>query len=251
MEFQPDYRHIIDAAYNREAARLPLYEHGFDVTVVEKILNTQIQPLQAGNLGDKTEAIRLICKFAADHGYDCIPFERGAVGVVQGGEGVLGRAQPLISSPEDLRDYPWDRKRDEYVALYRDDFEALRRGLPAGMKAVGGVGYGVFETLQDFVPYQDLALLQVDEPEVWRQLWVKVGDLYDSLWQWVLENYSDCFAVCRFGDDLGFRSSTLLDPADIRTHIFPHYKRVMTGSTLWASRSCSTPAAGSTTSWTA
>ena len=27
MNFQPDYRHIVDAAYNREAARLPLYEH--------------------------------------------------------------------------------------------------------------------------------------------------------------------------------------------------------------------------------
>ena len=95
------------------------------------------------------------------------------------------------------------------------------------MKAVGGIGYGVFETVQDFVPYQELALLQVDEPEVWEQLWIKVGDLYSSLWQWVLENYADCFAVCRFGDDLGFRSSTLLPPQDIRRHILPHYKRVI------------------------
>ena len=27
MNFQPDYRHIVNAAYNREAVRLPLYEH--------------------------------------------------------------------------------------------------------------------------------------------------------------------------------------------------------------------------------
>ncbi len=26
--FLPDYRHMVDAAYNREAERLPLYEHG-------------------------------------------------------------------------------------------------------------------------------------------------------------------------------------------------------------------------------
>ncbi len=225
--FEPNYQHLVDAAWNREARRLPLYEHGFDASVVERILGQEVRPLLGGDLADKTEAIRRLCRFAADHGYDCLPFERGTVGVIQGGAGVLGHGKSLITSPEDLRNYPWDQKRDEYAALYRDDFEALRRGLPAGMKAVGGVGFGVFETLQDFVPYQELALLQMDEPEVWTALWVKVGELYDSLWQWVLENYSDCFAVCRFGDDLGFRSSTLLDPRDIRTHILPHYRRVI------------------------
>ena len=29
-KFQPDYRHVVNAAKNREAARLPLYEHIID-----------------------------------------------------------------------------------------------------------------------------------------------------------------------------------------------------------------------------
>ena len=39
MNFKPDYRNIVNAAYNRTAERLPLYEHGFDIGVVERVLN--------------------------------------------------------------------------------------------------------------------------------------------------------------------------------------------------------------------
>ena len=37
MNFQPDYRHIVNAAYNREAVRLPLYEHIVSADVIGKI----------------------------------------------------------------------------------------------------------------------------------------------------------------------------------------------------------------------
>ena len=34
-----------------------------------------------------------------------------------------------------------------------------------------------------------------------------------------MDEFSDVFCVMRFGDDLGFKSPTLLSPDDIRTHI--------------------------------
>jgi len=225
--FEPDYRHIIDAAYNREAKRLPLYEHGFDATVVEKILGDEVVPLLGGNLADKTEGLRRVCKFAVRHGYDCIPFEALVCSIIQDGQGIMGHGKTLVSTMDELDRYPWSEKKDEYVARFEDSFKALRAALPPGMKAVGGIGNGLFETVQDFVPYQDLALIQVDEPDMFAELWKRVGDLQFSLWSWLLENHSDCFAVCRFGDDLGFKSALLLNPADIRTHILPQYKRIV------------------------
>ena len=102
-----------------------------------------------------------------------------------------------------------------------------RESLPEGMLAVGGVGYGLFETMQDFVPYQELVYLQADEPDVYAVLCQRVGNMMFEVWSWVLANYGDVFAVCRFGDDLGFRSSTLLPPDDIRCHILPQYKRII------------------------
>lgn len=226
-KFQPDYSHIVDAAYNREAARLPLYEHGFDSGVIEKIMGYEVQALLSGGLTDKSEAYRRICNFAVQYGYDCIPFEICVTKVVQEGRGLRGQSKALIESIDDLEAYPWEEKTAEYIQRFKENFDALRIALPPGMKAVGGVGNGTFETVQDFVPFQDLVFLQADEPDVFAGLWRRVGDLQMTLWKWVLGNYADCFAVCRFGDDLGFRSSTLLRPDEIRRQIIPQYKRVI------------------------
>jgi uroporphyrinogen decarboxylase len=43
----------------------------------------------------------------------------------------------------------------------------------------------------------------------------------------MLQKYGDLFVFCRMGDDLGFKTSTLLEPDTIRTHILPQYKRVI------------------------
>jgi uroporphyrinogen decarboxylase len=225
--FSPDARNLIDAAYNRPAKRLPLYEHNFDPGVIEKITGLEVSALLAGDLADKTEAFRRIGQFCIRHGYDVVPFEGCVVAIVQNGKGLMGQGQALIGSMDDLETYPWDEKKAEYIRCFKDYFDALSRALPDGMKAVGGVGSGMFETMQDFVPFQELVFLQADEPEVYGALWKRIGDLEFTLWQWVLENYAGTFAVCRFGDDLGFRSSTLIQPEEIRRHIIPQYKRII------------------------
>lgn len=225
--FEPNYKHLVDAAYNREAERLPLYEHGFDPGVVESIINEPVVPLLSGSYSDKIEAFRRVAKVAVQLGYDMLPFEGVIVAIVQGGRGLCGQGEVLIDSMDALHAYPWDKKLQEYIQHFSEYFDAVREALPEGMKAVGGAGSGMFETMQDFVPFQELVFLQVDEPEVYEALWKQIGDLEFRIWQWVMENYADCFAVCRFGDDLGFRSATLLQPADIRKYILPQYKRIV------------------------
>jgi len=225
--FQPDYRHMVDAACNREAERLPLYEHGFDAGVVEAIIGEKVQPLLFGSYADKVEAQRRIARCGIQLGYDCIPFERCVTELIQGAQGLMGHAPAIIQTMEDIEKYPWEAKAVEYIERFDEDFCALREALPEGMKAIGGIGNGLFETMQDFVPFQELAFLQVDEPEVYELLWKKIGDLMVRLWTWLLENHADSFAVCRFGDDLGFRSSTLIQPDEIRRHIVPQHKRVI------------------------
>jgi len=225
--FEPDFQHLVDAASNREAERLPLYEHGFDVGVVEKIIGQPVRALLGGSFAERVEGMRRIADCAVQLGYDCVPFERGLCSLVQGGRGLSGQGEVLIPNMDELERYPWESKCAEYVALFEQDFAALRESLPEGMLAVGGVGYGLFETMQDFVPYQELVYLQADEPDVYAVLCQRVGNMMFEVWSWVLANYGDVFAVCRFGDDLGFRSSTLLPPDDIRCHILPQYKRII------------------------
>jgi uroporphyrinogen decarboxylase len=95
------------------------------------------------------------------------------------------------------------------------------------MKIVGGVGNGVFETIQDLVPFTELAYLQADDPDLFSDLWVKVGDTLAVIWKQFLEEYNDLLAVGRFGDDLGFKSAPLLAPNTIREHVIPQYQKII------------------------
>ena len=42
-----------------------------------------------------------------------------------------------------------------------------------------------------------------------------------------MDHHADEFVICRFGDDLGFKTSTLTSPHNIRTFILPQYKRII------------------------
>lgn len=227
MKFEPDYQNIVNAAYNKYAKRLPLYEHGFDAGVVEKLINKPVAELLNGSYADKVEAQQHIVQCGLRLGYDCIPFERCVTALVQDGNALRGHAPAIIKTIQDIIEYPWEIKTREFIELFDEDFCALRQALPKGMKAVGGIGNGLFETIQDFVPFEQLAFLQIDQPETYTLLWQKIGDLMMELWTWLLENHIDSFAVCRFGDDLGFRSATLLSPNEIRRNIIPQYKRIV------------------------
>ena len=95
------------------------------------------------------------------------------------------------------------------------------------MKALGGVGNGVLEISEDPVGFESLAYVQADDPALFTDLYRRIGDLMTVIWQRFLRQYADVFAICRFGDDLGFKTSTLVSPRIIRQHIIPQYRRII------------------------
>ncbi len=95
------------------------------------------------------------------------------------------------------------------------------------MKAVGGPGNGVFELVQDVVGYEQLCLISIDDADLYQDLFDTVGNMMRRIWDEFLRRFGDLYAVSRFGDDLGFKSSTLLSPEDIKTNIIPQYQRIV------------------------
>ena len=126
-----------------------------------------------------------------------------------------------------MKAFPWDEIPDLFWNQAAPKFEALRRQLPEGMKAVGGVGNGVFEISEDLVGFEYLAYMQADDPQLFADLYQKIGDLMVTIWNEFISRYADLFAVCRFGDDLGFKTGTLTSPRNIRKFILPQYARVI------------------------
>ena len=227
MSFVPDFENIIAAAENRTPERLPLYEHGIDLGHMGSVVGADLIALYQGDLEEKKTFSRLQNEFFIKMGYDIVPIERGLCGIAQGGKGLLGTSPGLIKNREDFEKFPFDTGVEDYFTLWREDLELSCEFMPEGMSALGGVGNGVFEVVQDLAGYPELCLMKADDPELFADLFATVGDLSVLVWKDFLDLYGDSFAVCRFGDDLGFKSSTLLAPDDIRKHLIPHYRRIV------------------------
>lgn len=226
-EFIPDYRNIVDSASNRAARRVPLYEHLISDTVMERILGREFRGLYRGSVADKLEYFRNYCAFFRAMGYDTVSFEC-CIGPIMPGSGALGNHMPgVIHNRADFDRYPWGELKDLYFQRYSEDFTLLGEAMPDGMKAIGGVGNGVFECVQDVVGYVNLSYISMDDPELYADLFKAVGRTMREIWAEFLRRFGDTYCVCRFGDDLGFKSSTLLSAEDIRTHIIPQYKTVV------------------------
>jgi uroporphyrinogen decarboxylase len=227
MTFQNDYRYMLDVLANRRPARLPVYEHIISPKIMEQVLGVQFADLIEGGPSDQKEFFGQYCRFFQEMTYDTVSFEVTITDLLPGHGAILGGKPGPIQNRADGQKYPWDQLAELYWEKADSQFKALAKNLPDGMKALGGVGNGVFEISEDLVGFQYLAYVQADDPELLADLYRKIGDLMVEIWTVFLERYADAFAICRFGDDLGFKTSTLVSPKVIRQHILPQYKRVI------------------------
>lgn len=225
--FNPDYNNIICAAKNIKPNRMPIYEHIISTGIMEQITNKQFASLINGDFSDKREFFKNYNNFFKDMGYDTVSFEC-CIGGVMPGSGALGGHIPgVIKTREDFEKYPWQEIPDKFFETYSDQFKALREEMPEGMKAIGGPGNGVFECVQDLVGYTDLCYIAYDDPKLYDDLFKAVGNMMHKIWERFLNEFGDIYAVCRFGDDLGFKNDTLISANDIKGKIVPQYAKIV------------------------
>jgi len=227
MTFEPDYRYMLDVMANKRPARLPLYEHLISISIMEKIQNVQFAELGHGNASDLKEFCTQFCRFFKDMTYDTVSFEYCVLNAIPDSGAIMGGRPGPIQNRADFEHFPWDELPDRYWEKAAPQFDMLAHVMPEGMKAIGGIGNGVFEISEDLVGFEYLAYMMMEDPDLYADLYKRIGRLMHQLWSEFLTRYKETFAVCRFGDDLGFRSNTLISPAHIRQHIFPQYKDVI------------------------
>ncbi|MDR1280568.1 MAG: hypothetical protein LBK99_07065 [Opitutaceae bacterium] len=223
--FQPDYTNIVKVLHNERPACLPLYEHHIDSPFISRALGRELLlPADAPGLRDY---FGTIINFWKNNTYDAFDYEAPVCSIFPDHGAIMGGRKGPIQNRADFEAFPWEEIPALFKRTYAPQLDAIRDVLPAGMKAYGGCGYGIFEASEDLVGYEPLCLLTCDEPELVGDLYAKIGDLYVRLWTWMLEHYGDLFVFCRMGDDLGFASSMLLPPEVVRTHIIPQHKRIV------------------------
>ncbi len=225
-DFIPNYTHLLDVLHNRRPKRLPLYEHHIDAPFISKALGEELVP-GGNNKKDLEDYYRKVIGFWKVHTYDAFDYEAAICDIFPGHGAIMGGMAGPIQTRADFNNYPFDEIPNIFWEVYTPHLEAIRSVLPPGMKAYGGCGYGIFESAQDLVGFENLCLMQFMDPELFKDLFNKIGQLYSTLWTEMVRDYSDIFVFFRMGDDLGHKTSTMLAPDTIIKHILPQYKKVI------------------------
>ena len=116
--------------------------------------------------------------------------------------------------------YSWpDPDRAAYDLL-----DLLAPFIPEGMKLIAWGHGGVFENVTALVGYENLCIMIMEDEELVTDIFTQAGSRF-------LKYYENCVKYDSVGaiisnDDWGFRSQTLISPAQLRKFVFPWHKRI-------------------------
>lgn len=124
----------------------------------------------------------------------------------------------VIKSAEDVERYPWPTEKD----IDFGQAEAAIACLPDGMEAIGFSG-GVLEWTTALVGLEDFMMMLYEQPEVVQTVVDRVGQAIESAFK-VFCQMDRVFAIW-LGDDMGFKTATLISPEHLREYILPWHRR--------------------------
>ncbi len=119
----------------------------------------------------------------------------------------------LIKSRADFDAFPWEK-----IYAAPETFEMVARFLPAGMKMT--VSATLFENIFEYLlGTEGLFYLMSDNPQL-------VEDVFNRWGQVVYDYYASVIGLEAVGgifqaDDMGFKTGTMISPADLRRLLFP------------------------------
>ncbi len=233
---KPDAQRFIDVVLGRaRAGRPPLVEYIVDEAVMRPVVEDLLgRPWVAGGDDRPSQEAWLenFVSFWHGLGYDAVRFEVGLpfpenrllAGTPERESGRprswADEHRGRIMTWDDFERYPWP----EVAAFDFSAFEYLDRHLPEGLGLLASHAGGVFEHLSWIMSYEGLCLALVDEPELVEAVAAEVGERVEAFTRHLLD--LDRLCAVFGGDDMGFRSATLISPADLRRLVLPWHKRL-------------------------
>jgi uroporphyrinogen decarboxylase len=120
----------------------------------------------------------------------------------------------IITGWEDFERYPWPRTSD--TDLY--PMEYMARHLPEGMGIIASTS-GVLEKVMWLMGYEAFALAIYDQPDLVDAMFRRIGEICVPLVRTLVQ--MDRVIALWLGDDMGFRTGTLVSPEHLRRFVFP------------------------------
>ena len=124
-----------------------------------------------------------------------------------------------ITNWADFERYPWPRAAD--ADLY--PLEYVARRLPEGMAIAAAIG-GVLEPVMWLMGYETFALAIYDQPDLVQAMFDRIEGIYVPLARALVQ--MDRVVALWMGDDMGFKTGTMIAPHHLRTFVFPVQARI-------------------------
>ncbi|HEX9973962.1 MAG TPA: uroporphyrinogen decarboxylase family protein [bacterium] len=232
---KPDGKEFIDILMGRSTnTRTPLVEYIVDDVVmkpiVTEILGRAWVDMKA-NRDSQQAYLDNFIEFWYRMGYDFVRYEEALpfpntriVAKDTGADKAKDRLwvdlhRGAIMSWEDFEKYPWPKI--EEMDFFT--FEYINHHLPEGMGFMTCHGAGIFEHLSQLMSYEQLSFALYDQPDLVQAIADRVGELILKFYEHLLD--LDRVIAIFQGDDMGFRTGTLIAPDDLRKYILPWHKK--------------------------
>ena len=232
---RPDASEFIDILMGRsQSKRVPLVEYLVDEIVMRPIMTDFLGRSWVDYGSDRsTQKVYLdnFIEFWFRMGYDFVRYEEGldlpthkiitadtAAGSNKEREWA-DEHQGVITTWEDFEQYPWPKV--ENFDFF--PFEYINEHLPDGMGFISSHAGGIFEHLSWLMSIEGLGLALHENPDLVKAVADRLGELMVQFYDHLLD-LEHLIAVFP-GDDMGFRTSTLVAPAHLRQYTLPWQKR--------------------------
>ena len=225
---EPDFERLRTVLLRRALPdRVPFMELGADPEIMEAVMGHPIPDGQDGRARERRVAYFI--EFHRVLGYDYVGIICGphfpADWHTTDHSGVGRRtwlmgAKSAIATREDAERYPWPEVTDDMFA----ELEYANGHLPGGMKVIVVTWGGPLECVSSILGYENLCLKLADDRGLVEFVAARVGDLQRKAFEIALQ-YENVGAVW-VGDDMGFKTQTLISPNDLRALVFPQHKEM-------------------------
>lgn len=125
----------------------------------------------------------------------------------------------IIANWEDFERYPWPEPANvDYFPL-----EYTANHMPEGMGIIAASS-GVLEPVMWLMGYETFAMAIYDEPELIRAMFDKVAETFIPIARNMVQ--MDRVVALWMGDDMGFKTGTMVAPEHLRKFVFPIQKQI-------------------------
>jgi len=189
-----------------------------------------VEPLEDSNVKDKY--LKNYIQFWYRMGYDYVRFETN-IGFTEGegrktddtaclSRGVRQWAEEkkgIVTSWKDFENYKWPQIEDFDFSPY----EFISQNLPRDMGFIVSHAGGVLENVTWLMGYESLSYALYDNSYLVKAIFDKVGQTIYKFYKNIVE-IPNIYAFFQ-GDDMGFKTATLISPQILRKYVLPWHKK--------------------------